>query len=85
MTPATKKPIQTPNQRVVVEGNVFYTDKRRRIDLKKPIRDLIQQSLKPVAYKMEICLCPESTLQRCQELVGQKVLPVLLYFEEEEA
>lgn len=80
----TPTPIQTTRQAIVVEGNVFYTDKRRRIDLKKPIRDLIQSSNSNVFYKMELCVCPESTILRCKELLDQRVRPVLMYFEEDE-
>ena len=78
----TPTPIQTTHQSIVVEGSVFYTEKRRRIDLKKPIRDLFSISTNPVGYKMEVCLCKDSTLARVKELIESDVRPVLLYFEE---
>ena len=77
-------PIQTRNQSVIVEGKVFYTDKRRRIDLKKPIRDLFNVGIDPVNYRMELCLCEESTMSRVKELMQSEVRPVLLYFVEDE-
>lgn len=79
MSPA---PIQTSQQAIIVEGNVFYTDKRRRIELKKPIRDLFEVSINPVNYKMEVCLCENSILERVKHLVKKNVRPILLYFEE---
>ena len=79
-----KKPIVVQEQKVVVEGSVFYNDSRRRIDLKKPIRDLFNNSKKKVAYKMELCLSSKSTISRVEELIEKNVRPVLLYFEVEE-
>jgi hypothetical protein len=78
------KPIMASNQKLVVKGSVFYTDKRRRIDLKKPIRDLFEHIYKPVSYTMEVCLCPNQTIRRASELVQSKVRPILLYFEEQD-
>jgi hypothetical protein len=39
-------------------------------------------SINPVNYKMEICLCKESTVARVKQLIASNVRPVLLYFEE---
>jgi hypothetical protein len=76
------RPILDTNQRITVVGNVFYTDRRRRIDLKKPIRDLIGQTLAQVNYCMEVCLYPEKIPERVVELTRQKIRPVLFYFVE---
>ena len=74
--------LKTANQKIAVQGKVFYTDNRRRIDLKKPIRDLIGATLKPVEYTMEVCLSKESLLNRVKYLIGEGVMPVIFYFKE---
>ena len=81
---AKKTPIPVSDQKVVVEGTVFYNDSRRRIDLKKPIRDLFNNSKRKVVYKMEICLSSDCTVSRVKDLIEKNVRPILLYFEVEE-
>ncbi len=76
--------IQVSRQKIAVSGKVFYTEKRRRIDLKKPIRDLIGMTLNPVSYKMELCLSKESIQSRIRQLIDANVMPILFYFEEED-
>lgn len=77
------QPIQTTNKIITVKGKVFYNDRRRRIDVKKPIRDLFDNG-SDVGYVMELCLSEEKALQRIKELSGRNVIPVLMYFEEGE-
>ncbi len=75
------KPIITKNQIIKVQGKVFYNDRRRRIDLKRPIRDLFEESsADDVAYRMELCLSIQKLAERIEELEEKNVLPVLLYF-----
>lgn len=75
------KPIQTQEQVISVQGKVFYNDRRRRIDLKKPIRDLFESaSTETIMYMMELCLSNSKVMERLEELSAQGVLPVLLYF-----
>jgi len=75
------KPIQNTNKIISVSGKVFYNDRRRRIDVKKPIRDLFEDdgSLE-VGYTMELCLSETKAVERLKELSQKKILPVLLYF-----
>lgn len=80
-----KQPIRTTNQILTVEGKVFYNDRRRRIDVKKPIKDLFSSdSNTDVRYVMELCLSKEKLNSRIKELSEKKILPVLMYFTEEE-
>ena len=75
------KPIITKNQIIKVQGKVFYNDRRRRIDLKRPIRDLFEESsADDVVYRMELCLSIQKLAERIEELEEKNVLPVLLYF-----
>lgn len=74
-----RKTIRTVNTVMRVRGKVFYNDRRRRIDLKRPIRDLLPEG--SVEYKMELGLSKEAILQRIEVLCEQGVLPVILYFE----
>ncbi|MCF7860903.1 hypothetical protein K9M79_01565 [Candidatus Woesearchaeota archaeon] len=74
------RPIQTINKIISVKGKVFYSDSRRRIDLKKPIRDLFETSTAEALYIMEVCLSKQKLFQRVDELENKNVLPVLLYF-----
>ncbi len=73
-------PIITANQTIKTKGKVFYTDRRRRIDLKKPIRDLFEHSNYEVFYVMELCLSKDAILNRVSSLSEKRILPVLLYF-----
>lgn len=74
------KPIQTTDKVISVRGKVFYNDRRRRIDVKKPIRDLFEHGSMDVGYIMELCLSENKLLRRVKELSEENVLPVLLYF-----
>jgi len=74
------KPIQNTNKIISVSGKVFYNDRRRRIDVKKPIRDLFEDGSLEVGYTMELCLSENKAVERLKELSQKKVLPVLLYF-----
>jgi len=77
-----KKPIQTSDSVIKVNGKVFYNDRRRRIDVKKPIRDLFEETKGEVGYVMELCLSKDKTIQRINELTAKNVVPVLMYFVE---
>ncbi|MGV8162421.1 MAG: hypothetical protein ACP5N2_03775 [Candidatus Nanoarchaeia archaeon] len=77
------KPIQTTDRVISVSGRVFYNDRRRRIDVKKPIRDLFESEQKGIGYIMELCLSEDKLLERAKALSGRNVLPVLLYFTDE--
>ena len=74
------KPITTKNKVILVKGKVFYNDRRRRIDIKRPIRDLFETGNNTVGYVMELCLSEEKALERIKALSEQKIIPVLLYF-----
>ncbi|MFH1134425.1 MAG: hypothetical protein V1735_08120 [Nanoarchaeota archaeon] len=74
------KPIETTERIISVQGKVFYNDRRRRIDVKKPIRDLFESSSNEVLYIMELCLSESKLLKRVKELAEENVVPVLLYF-----
>ena len=74
-----QQPIPTTDRVIRVRGKVFYNDRRRRLDLKRPIRDLFPEGT--VHYIMELCLSKEKTLKRIEELSQARVTPVLLYFD----
>ena len=74
------KPIITSERVIKVKGKVFYNDRRRRIDLKRPIRDLFESAECEVGYVMEMCLSESKAAERLQELSKEKIIPVLLYF-----
>ena len=74
------QPIKTLNQSVCVNGKVFYNDQRRRIDLKKPIKDLLGIGTQEAQYTMELCLNPNRTIERVTELTKQNIIPIILYF-----
>jgi len=74
------KPIQTSNKIIRVQGKVFYNDRRRRIDIKRPIRDLFEGENANIRYIMELCLSEGIALKRVKELSGKNVIPVLMYF-----
>jgi hypothetical protein len=76
-----KKPISTTDKIISIKGKVFYNDRRRRIDIKKPIRDLFESSALDVFYIMELCLSKEKVKERTKELAEKEIIPVLLYFE----
>jgi hypothetical protein len=75
--------IQTSNKSIKVQGKVFYNDRRRRIDIKRPIRDLFEEtSENNIEYVMELCMNQQTAINRVKELSNKKVIPVLLYFTE---
>lgn len=76
-------PIQTSNKIIKVQGKVFYNDRRRRIDVKKPIRDLFEDGTANIKYVMELCLSESKAIERVKELSKENVVPVLMYFIQE--
>ena len=75
------QPVTTVNKVISVQGKVFYNDRRRRIDLKRPIRDLFEsETLDDVYYIMELCLSKDKVVDRVRELSENNVMPVILYF-----
>ena len=73
--------IKTTQRIIKVDGKVLYNDKRRRIDLKKPIRDLFEIESMDIFYVMELCLSKEKTLSRITQLAEEGIIPVILYFQ----
>lgn len=78
------KPLSTSTRIISVNGKIIYNDQRRRIDLKKPIRDLFEGNETEVHYIMELCLSKEKAMERVSKLAENNVLPVLLYFSMED-
>jgi hypothetical protein len=78
------EPIQTNDKIISVSGKVFYNDRRRRIDIKKPIRDLFESTNAEIGYVMELCLSEKKMSERIKELSGNNIIPVILYFTKEE-
>ena len=76
------EPIKTRNKIIKVQGKVIYNDSRKRIDIKKPIRDLFEDVKDGVLYTMEVCLSEETAHKRVEELSKKNVVPVILYFME---
>jgi hypothetical protein len=76
------KPIQSTNTVMTVSGKVLYNDRRRIMNVKKPIRDLFEKGENQVGYIMELCLTEEKTVERIRELSGRNITPVILYFTE---
>ena len=77
------KPIQlikATDKIIKVGGKVFHNDGRKRIDLKKPIRDLFENSGGKIGYAMELCLSETKAIERIKELSQKQVIPVILYF-----
>jgi hypothetical protein len=60
----------------------LYSDQRRRIHIKKPIRDLFEKNQNEVGYIMELCLDELAVIRRIKELQQKNVKPILLYFTE---
>ncbi len=77
---APTQPISNLNKVIKVNGKVFYNDRRRRIDLKRPIRDLFEGEAMEIFYTMEVCLNTKKAMDRIKELADKKVLPVIMYF-----
>ena len=66
-----------------VQGKILWNDGRRRIDLKKPIRNLfesLETEKQNIHYVMELCLSKDKSLKRAQELINKGVIPILFYF-----
>jgi hypothetical protein len=74
--------ILSKDRSIKIKGRVMYNDRRRRIDVKKPIRDLFNSS-ENIGYIMELCLSEKKLQERINELSNKCILPVLLYFTEE--
>ena len=72
--------IKTTNKVITVRGKVIYNDRKRKIDLKRPIRDLFDSTSVDIFYMMELCLSKEKALERINQLTDKNVLPVILYF-----
>ena len=71
------------NPIITVNGKVFWNDRRRRLNLKKPVRELIHDNdpeSDDLNYEMEICLKKEVLLKRTEELMDKGINPILLYF-----
>ena len=75
-------PIKITDQKIIVAGKVLYTDHRRRIHIKKPIRDLFEKNQNEVGYIMELCLNENTIMERIKELEERNVKPIILYFTE---
>ena len=80
MTLTSKTPILNVNKVINVNGKVLYNDRRRRIDLKKPIKDLFEDEGSEVFYEMELCFNTERIVERVKELANEKIIPVIMYF-----
>jgi hypothetical protein len=76
----TIKPIETKNKIISISGKVIYNDSRKRIDIKKPIKDLFEDINGNVLYTMEMCLSKEIAVQRVKDLSGNNIVPIILYF-----
>jgi len=72
--------ITTTNRIIKVRGKVIYNDRKRKIDLKRPIRDLFDATSNNVHYMMELCLSKEEAIKRVKQLTEKEVVPVILYF-----
>ena len=76
--------ISTTNKVILVKGKVIYNDRKRKIDLKRPIRDLFDSTSANVYYMMELCLSKQKAMERVKQLTEKEVVPVLMYFIREE-
>lgn len=72
--------IKTTNKILKVQGKVLFNDHKRKIALKKPIRDLFDDTSVDVYYMMELCLSKDKVIERVQTLNERNVVPVILYF-----
>ena len=72
--------ISTTNRIILVKGKVTYNDRKRKIDLKRPIRDLFDSTSVNVYYMMELCLSKQKAIERVKQLTEKEVMPVLMYF-----
>ncbi len=80
----TRTIVKTGQNIITVTGKVFYNDRRRRIDLKKPVKELLNNTRGSIEYVMELCVNKEQAIHRVEKLSEQKTTPVLLYFTNEE-
>ena len=71
---------------ILVEGSVLYNDGRRRIDLKRPIIDVLEKlnEKEKVVYAMELYLSKDEFKQRIEQALEEGRLPVLLWFKKGE-
>ena len=67
---------------ILVEGTVLYNDGRRRIDIKRPFTDILENMAESnkVVYAMEMYLCKDKFMEKIEEAVEDGVLPILLWF-----
>ncbi|MFH1770123.1 MAG: hypothetical protein ABH828_01050 [archaeon] len=72
--------ITTTNKIILVKGKVIYNDRKRKIDLKRPIRDLFDATSNNVHYMMELCLSKEEAIKRVTQLTEKEVIPIIMYF-----
>ena len=79
---AYEKLVMILDKAITVRGKIFHNDRRKRIDLKKPICDLFENTENEIGYIMELCMSKEKLDQRITELAKKKVMPLLLYFVE---
>jgi hypothetical protein len=77
------KPINILESAITSQGKIMWNDGRRRIDLKKPIRDLfepLETEKQRINYMMEICLSKDKVMQRTTQLMNEGTIPILFYF-----
>jgi len=67
---------------ISVQGKILCSDHKRRINLKKPIKDIFEplETSQSTGYVMEICLSRSKLMSRTEELLDNGVVPILLYF-----
>ena len=76
-------PISLLRNGIVVRGKVFDSDSRKRMDLKKPIRDMICWE-NPVEFVMEHYPEIQQLMERMKELSEEGYSVFLMRFEEVE-
>ena len=71
---------------ILVEGSVLYNDGRRRIDLKRPIVNVLEKldQKDKVVYAMELYLSKNEFKERIEQALEEGRLPVLLWFKKAE-
>lgn len=70
-----------------VNGVVSWNEGRRRIAIKKPIRDRFNElnnRSENIYYTMELHLDKDALLNRINEHIEQGIFPVLLFFHKKE-
>ncbi len=81
-----KRPVKTSDFGIITNGKVMWTDGRRRIDLKSPIKSLLNEVEKEntlISYGMELHFNSFKLHKRIEELIETGVTPVLFYFFQE--